>query len=236
MLLRQVQARPLQGHRLRALRRRGHALQGPPRAHGTRRPRRAGQPHLVLQGRPEPHRLPDRHAAQGAREGPLLRRLDRHLGRRGGARQGHGLAGEGGPQGPRQLCGRARGARSGAARVTRAPREVPPKRQTDELQRRRPHVGGGARRQHLKAFRRGAREAPEGPAQSLRRRHRRHRGLHRGRGRAHAQRVGALQDDGAQADRARRDHLSRAQGALRPSSRSRCGPAKAKSSSVRSSA
>ena len=30
VLLRQVQARPLQGHRLRALRRRGHALQGPP--------------------------------------------------------------------------------------------------------------------------------------------------------------------------------------------------------------
>ena len=30
VLLRQVQARPLQGHRVRALRRRGHALQGPP--------------------------------------------------------------------------------------------------------------------------------------------------------------------------------------------------------------
>ena len=51
--------------------------------------------------------------------------------------------------------------------------------------------------------------------QGLRRRHRRHRGLHRGRRRAHAQRVGALQDDGAQADRARRDDLPRAQGALR---------------------
>ena len=51
--------------------------------------------------------------------------------------------------------------------------------------------------------------------QGLRGRHRRHRGLHRGRRRAHAQRVGAVQDDGAQADRARRDDLPRAQGALR---------------------
>ena len=44
-----------------------------------------GQPHLVLQGRPEPHRLPARHGSQGAREDPLLRRVDRHLGRPGGA-------------------------------------------------------------------------------------------------------------------------------------------------------
>ena len=51
VLLRQVQARPLQGHRLRALRRRGHALQGAPRAHGSRRPGRARLAHLVLQGR-----------------------------------------------------------------------------------------------------------------------------------------------------------------------------------------
>ena len=47
-----------------------------------------GLPHLVLQGRPEPDRLPDRHGSEGAREGPLLRRLDRHLDRRGGAHQG----------------------------------------------------------------------------------------------------------------------------------------------------
>ena len=88
VLLRQVQAGPLQGHRLRALRRRGDPLQGPPRAHGPRRPGRSGLPHLVLQGRPEPDRLPDRHGSEGAREGPLLRRLDRHLDRRGGPRQG----------------------------------------------------------------------------------------------------------------------------------------------------
>ena len=81
MLLRQVQARPLQGHHLRALRRRGDAAEGAPRAHGSHRPRRAGLAHLVLQGRAEPHRLPARHRSARAREGPLLRRLDRHAGR-----------------------------------------------------------------------------------------------------------------------------------------------------------
>ena len=78
VLLRQVQARPLQGHHLRALRRRGDAPEGAPRAHGSHRPGRAGLAHLVLQGRPEPHRLPARHRSARAREGPLLRRLDRH--------------------------------------------------------------------------------------------------------------------------------------------------------------
>ena len=47
VLLRQVQARPLPGHHLRALRRRGHPLQGAPRAHGPHRARRARRPHLV---------------------------------------------------------------------------------------------------------------------------------------------------------------------------------------------
>ena len=37
-----------------------------------------------FKGVPSPDRLPARHRSQGAREGPLLRRLDRHLGRRGG--------------------------------------------------------------------------------------------------------------------------------------------------------
>ncbi len=215
MLLRQVQARPLQGHRLRALWRRGHALEGPPRAHGPRRPGRPGQPHLVLQGRAQPDRLPARHGAQGTGEGPVLRRVDRHLGRRRGPHEGRRLLGEGGQQGPRRLHGRARGARARAAGVAQAPREVPAERQTDPLQRRRPPVGGLARRQPLEDLRRGAREADEGADEGLRGRHRRHRGLHRGRRRAHAQRLGAVQDDGAQADRARRDDLPRAEGALR---------------------
>ena len=80
VLLRQVQARPLQGHHLRALRRRGDAREGAPRAHGPHRPGRARQPHLVLQGRPEPHRLHAGHRPEGAGEGPLLRGLDRHRG------------------------------------------------------------------------------------------------------------------------------------------------------------
>ena len=88
-------------------------------------------------------------------------------------------------------------------------------RQPDRLQRRRSSLGGLARRQRREALRRGAREADQGAAQDLRRGHRRHRGLHRGRGRADAQRLGAVQDDGAQADRARRDDLPRAEGALR---------------------
>ncbi len=56
MLLRQVQADPLQGHHLRQVRRRGHALEGPPRADGPHPAGQPGQPHLVLQGHPEPAR------------------------------------------------------------------------------------------------------------------------------------------------------------------------------------
>ena len=85
MLLRQVQARALQGHHLRAVRRRGHPLQGPPRADGPHRARRPGHPHLVLQGRPEPAGLPARPRAEGPREGHLLRGVHDHPRRRGRA-------------------------------------------------------------------------------------------------------------------------------------------------------
>ena len=175
-----------------------------------------GQPHLVLQGRPEPHRLPARHGSQGAREGPLLRRLDRHVGRRRGAREGPRLAREGGQQGPRQptppsarsACSSC-ASRSSAARSTCRPASRPtsttkttcgPTRSTSTSSK----ISDEEREKQLKEL-----------TQGLRGRHRRHRGLHRGRGRADAQRLGALQDDGAQADRARRDDLPRAQGALR---------------------
>ena len=53
VLLRQVQARPVQGHRLRALRRRGHPVQGPPRADGPHRARRPRRPHLVPPRHPQ---------------------------------------------------------------------------------------------------------------------------------------------------------------------------------------
>ena len=127
MLLRQVQARPLQGHHLRALRRRGDAPEGAARAHGSHRPGRAGLAHLVLQGRAEPHRLPARHRPARAREGPLLRRLDRHARRRRGAREGHGRPqGQGHGRGradlrrPRRAARRARAAAHPPARVLRA--------------------------------------------------------------------------------------------------------------------
>ena len=154
-------------------------------------------------------------APEGTREGPLLRRLDRHVGRRRGAREGHRLAREGGQQGPRRLRRRARGARARAARVAGAPREVPADgKQTnfndedhlwaDSLDVNLAKLSDEEREKQVKEL-----------TQGLRGRHRRHRSLHRGRGRADAQRLGALQDDGAQADRARRDDLPRAQGALR---------------------
>ena len=57
VLLRQVQARALQGHRLRQVRRRGGPVQGAARAHGPHRAGRSGQPHLVLQGHAQPLRL-----------------------------------------------------------------------------------------------------------------------------------------------------------------------------------
>ena len=63
--------------------------------------------------------------------------------------EGHRHAREGGQQGSRRLRRRARGAGARAARVAGAPREVPADRQTDQLQRRRPPVGGLARHQPL---------------------------------------------------------------------------------------
>ena len=216
MLLRQVQASPLQGDRVRALRRRGDALEGAPRAHGARRPRRARQPHLVLQGRAEPHRLPPRHGAEGAREGPLLRCVDRHVGRRRGAREGPRQAREGGQQGPRLIRLRARGARAGAAASrSSAARSTCETGKQAGLLRRRPPVGGLARGEHQEDLRRRARQAPQGAPQEHRGGHRGHGGLHRRRRGAHAPRVGNLQVDGAEADRARRDDVPRAQGALR---------------------
>ena len=123
MLLRQVQARPLQGHHLRALRRRGDAAEGAARAHGSHRPGRAGLAHLVLQGRAEPHRLPARHRPARAREGALLRGVDRHARRRRGAREGHGR-----PEGQGHRRGRAHLRRPRrAARCARAAPRPPPR-------------------------------------------------------------------------------------------------------------
>ena len=95
MLLRQVQACPLQGDHLRALRGGGHPLQGPARAYGPHRAGRAGRPHLVppwhpkLAGLPaDGHRGPRGAEGQAAGEGHLLRGQPGHLGRRGEAPPG----------------------------------------------------------------------------------------------------------------------------------------------------
>ena len=216
MLLRQVQAGPLQGHRLRALRRRGHPLQGPPRAHGPHRPGRARLPHLVLQGRSLADRLPDRHGSEGAREGPVLRRLDRHLDRRGGADQGHGQAREGGPEGPRRLLGRQGAAHPGAARVARAPHRLDRGRgRPVEVRRGGRALGRGPRGQPEEARRRREDEAPQGDQEAGRVGDLRHRGLPRRRDRAHGGGLADLHRDEGQGRHQRRGRLPRAQGPLR---------------------
>ena len=103
----------------------------------------------------------------------------------------------------------------GAAGVARASRRVPRDRQADGLLGRRPALGRHARRGPQEAVRRRAREDGEGHPQAVRRGHRRHRGLHRGRLRAHAPGLGAVPDDGAEAGDRGRDALPRAEGPLR---------------------
>ena len=215
VLLRQVQARPLQGHRLRALRRRGDALEGAPRAHGSHRPGRARLPHLVLQGRARAgsatcstwlRRSSRRSCTSPPRwsRGSTTRRAPRTSTPR-----------EGSQRGARRLRGREGGADPRAQGVARAPRAVPGPARPGGLLRRGPPVGRVARRQRREGLRRRAREAAQGAPQELPGRHRRHRGLHRGRRRAAAPGVGAVQDDGAEGHRQRRDDVPRAQGPLR---------------------
>ena len=69
---------------------------------------------------------------------------------------------------------------------------VPQDRQADRLHRRRPPLGGLARRQPQEAVRRRPREDGEGDPQAVRRGHLRHRGLHRGRRRADAPGLGPV--------------------------------------------
>ena len=76
--LRQVQAHEAPRRRLREVRRRGHPVQGAPRAPGPHQPGHAGRAHLVPQVAAVAHRQPARHHAQGPREGPLLRVVHRH--------------------------------------------------------------------------------------------------------------------------------------------------------------
>ena len=125
VLLRQVQADPLQGHHLRQVRRRGHPRQGPPRADGPHPAGQPGQPHLVLQGHAEPAGHPARHQPAQPGADPLLRPVHRHPRRRGRppARAAPARGGGRGPrrqgrQGPGRARGRARAPTSTASRTS----------------------------------------------------------------------------------------------------------------------
>ena len=76
--LRQVQAHEAPRRDLRQVRRRGHPVQGAPRAHGPHRAGLPGEPRLVLQGPALAHRPPARHRAARPRAHPLLRVLRGH--------------------------------------------------------------------------------------------------------------------------------------------------------------
>jgi len=141
VLLRQVQARPVQGDHLRALRCRGDAAEGSARAHGSHRPGSAGLAHLVLQGRPEPDRLPARHRSSRARESSLLRSVDRDGGRRCREEEGPERPRGQGAGGRRAHRGRSRG---GARRTRGSPQAAPRllrQGQGDEVRRGRRLLG-----------------------------------------------------------------------------------------------
>ena len=175
-----------------------------------------GLPYLVLQGRAEPDRLPDRHGAEGAREGPLLRRFARHLDRRRGAREGSPQAREGGQEGPRRLRGRARAAHAAAARVAGAPDRLARGPGLEgEVRRGGRAVGRRPRRQPEEARRLRAHQAGQGHPQVSRGGDLRHRGLPRRCLRAHGGGLEDLPGDEGQGRDQRRGRLPRAQGSLR---------------------
>ena len=87
-------------------------------------------------------------------------------------------------------------ARRRAARLARGPPRVPAHGRADGLRRRGPPLGRVAGHQRQEALRRGAREAHRRSSEDLRVRHRRHRGLLRGRARAPQGRLEALRQQG----------------------------------------
>ena len=120
VLLRQVQADPLQGDHLRQVRRGGHPQQGPPRADGPHQAGQPGQPHLVLQGHAVAARDPARHQPAQPGADPLLRPVGRHPRRREAEREGAGPRRRGAGRGPRP---RRQGRRGRTSRS--APRPPP---------------------------------------------------------------------------------------------------------------
>ena len=163
MLLRQVQAGALQGHHLRALWRRGHALEGAARAHGSHPARRARDAHLVLQGCPEPARLPARHRAEEPREGHLLRRAPHHVGRRRASAQGPPFTRSRDEGGDRRRRARARSEAARARRdVHRRARGARRPEREEERDRARREGQEQGFRGHPCPVRRGDRAAPSG--------------------------------------------------------------------------
>ena len=77
VLVRQVQAHEVQGHHLRKVLGRSHALARAARAHGPYRAGRAGRAHLVPEVAADPHRPAARHDAEGSRADSLFRILHR---------------------------------------------------------------------------------------------------------------------------------------------------------------
>ena len=174
-------------------------------------------PHLVLQGRSLADRLPDRHGSEGAREGPLLRGLDRHLDRRGGADQGPRQAREGSQEGHRRLHGRegaahpgARTSRSSAASRGSRPRAT--RRSSTTRTSSGPRASGSTRRSSTPP---SSTKLIEGDQEGARVGDLRHRGLPRRRDRAHGRGLADLHRDEGQGRHQRRGRLPRAQGPLR---------------------
>ena len=75
MPVRQVQAHEIPRHHLRKMRRRSHAGQSAPRAHGPYRARLARRPYLVPEIPAQPHRPDGRSDAEGAGKDPVFREL-----------------------------------------------------------------------------------------------------------------------------------------------------------------
>ena len=85
MQLRQIQTDEAPRRGVRKMRRRGHSVQGSPRADGPHRAGFAGRPHLVSEKSAEQDRKPAGPDPSGTRKGPLLRFLYRAGPRRNAA-------------------------------------------------------------------------------------------------------------------------------------------------------
>ena len=193
VLLRQVQARPLQGHRLRALRRRGHALEGAPRAHGPHRPRRA---RVATSGSSRASRAASATCSTSRRRSSRRSSTSPPRSSPGSTRRrarsdldelekevNKVLDAYEAEKEERLLELRSRS--SAASSTSRAASRR-------ELQRRGPPVG---RRRSTSTSRSCPTTTARSSIKDLRKafdRHRRHRGLHRGRRRAHAPGLGAV--------------------------------------------